>query len=356
MPAASEADLFGRVPAVSDVPGSSPFVFVCADPEALVPPLAQRRVLELLASGNLDLASPVSNEADLPELKRAPAFAYATPSGLEEVAALMADHAPGPMPVEGALPVFAVRRTALARVPGTLPLAELPAELARRGARLAADPGAYVHRYAEMDASERADLALHLPPNARRVLDVGCAQGATAEVLREMGVEEIFGIEPDPGDAALAARRYDRVWNMTLDGMAEPWEGCFDGVFFGDVLEHLDDPAAALRKVRPWLAESGRVIASVPNLATAAVIGDLLRGRFDYIPYSVLSGTHIRFFTRETLAQLFAACGYAVLEIAGTEPEPTPAVRELLAKLRGLPGASPDLAATELTIVAGLPE
>lgn len=256
------------------------------------------------------------------------------------------------MPVSGALPVFAVRRAALAGVPASLPLAELPSFLADRGARLAADPGAYVHRYGEMDASERTDLARHLPPDARRVLDVGCAQGATAGVLREMGVEEIFGIEPDPGDAALAAKLCDRVVTTTLDEVAEPWEGFFDAILFGDVLEHLDDPAAALRKVRPWLSESGRVIASVPNLATAAVIGDLLRGRFDYIPYSVLSGTHIRLFTRSTLEELFRACGYRVLEVVRTEPEPAPSVRELLEKLRRLPGASPDLAATELTVVA----
>jgi 2-polyprenyl-3-methyl-5-hydroxy-6-metoxy-1,4-benzoquinol methylase len=344
--------VFGREPAVRDAGGDSPAVFVCADPEALVPALAQQRLLDGLEKGGYDLVTAVSNEAPGADLRRAPPFAYATPSGLDEVSEIFAGSAAEPLPVSGALPVFAVRRVALEGLPPALPLAEAPAELLRRGGRLACDPGAYVHRYAEMDASERVDLAEKIPPGAKRVLDVGCAQGATATALRKMGVEEIFGIEPDPGDAALAAKRYDRVVASPLSEVSERWEGRFDAVLFGDVLEHLEDPAAALRQVRPWLSGSGRVIASVPNIATAAVIGDLLRGRFDYVPYSVLSGTHIRFFTRETLAELFESCGYLVLEIAGTAPEPTPEVRDLLGRLKLLPGASPDLAATELTVVA----
>lgn len=352
VPAASEASVAGRAPTVADVPGAAPVVFVCADPEALVPALVQRRLLSLLAGGGFDLATPVSNESEIGELRRPPAWAYATPSGLEEVASVFARSEAPPFSVSGALPVFAVRRSILTGLAPGLPLADLPAALLLRGARLAADPGAYVHRYGEMDASERADLAQRISPGSRRVLDVGCSQGATAAVLRQRGVREIFGIEPDPGDAAIASRRYDRVVARPLAEIAEPWDGFFDAVLFGDVLEHLLDPASALRTVRPWLCPAGRLIASVPNVATAAVIGDLLDGRFDYIPYSVVSGTHVRFFTRGTLAELLESCGYRVVEIEATESVPTPAVQELLEKLRRLPGASPDLAATELTVVA----
>jgi 2-polyprenyl-3-methyl-5-hydroxy-6-metoxy-1,4-benzoquinol methylase len=353
VPAAEETDLFGEVPRAGQARGSSPAVFVCADPEALVPPLVQQRLLEGLAESGFQLLAPVSNEAEFEEIRRAPAFAYATPTDLVEVAGLFASGGEGPRRVERlASPVYAVSRAALESLDPKVPLAEVPARLAEAGAAVGADFGAYVHRYGAMDASERGDLAARLPPGARRVLDVGCSQGASAEALRSAGAAEIWGIEPDAEDAARAARRYDRVLARPLEEVDEPWDGLFDAVLFGDVLEHLEDPARALVKVRPWLSERGRVVASVPNWGNAAVLRDLLEGRFDYIPYATLSGTHLRFFTRQSLTDLFEACGYRVEGIEGIEGTPTPSVHGFLEKARRLPGASPDLAVLEFLVVA----
>ncbi len=214
-------------------------------------------------------------------------------------------------------------------------------------------PGAYVHRYGDLGASERADLAERMPAGARSVLDVGCARGASARPLRSRGVEEIVGIEPDAGDARAAAQRYDRVVCSRLEAVrGEEWQGRFDAILFGDVLEHLEDPGLALEQVRPWLSPRGRIVASVPNVGHAAVVGDLLQGRFDYIPYSILSGTHVRFFTRRSLSDLFESCGYAPEEIAGVEPEPTPRVRACAERLAALSPGNADLAVTEFLIVA----
>ena len=105
-------------------------------------------------------------------------------------------------------------------------------------------------------------------------------------------------------------------------------------------------------RVRPWLAPGGALIASVPNLGHWAVVDDLLRGRFDYVPYSILSGTHVRFFTRRTLTDLFEACGYRVRAIDAVMLPPSPLGAARLARLRAFPGASPDLDASEFLAVA----
>src|SRR5439155_14506700 len=120
-----------------------------------------------------------------------------------------------------------------------------------------------------------------------------CSRGATAAALRARGVETIVGIEPDPEDAAAAALAYDRVFADRLEDVGEDLAGQFDAILFGDVLEHLEDPSDALCRVRPWLSERGVVVASVPNAGHWSILDDLLRGRFDYVPYSVLSGTHV---------------------------------------------------------------
>jgi 2-polyprenyl-3-methyl-5-hydroxy-6-metoxy-1,4-benzoquinol methylase len=337
---------------VADAAGESAIVLVHADPEAYLVPAAALRLTEgLAARSDLDLLLPVSNEPWCEEARLAPPFAYPTPTLLAEAAAAVAAAA-GPLrrAAAPASPVYAVRRSILAGLSPQTPLEAVPA--AGGGLRAAVDPGAYLHRYGAMDASPREDLAARVAPGAAAVLDVGCSRGATADALRARGVQRITGIEPDAEDAAAAAEVYDEVLCARLESVTADFTGRFDAVLFGDVLEHLEDPSEALVRVRPWLAPGGAVIASVPNLGHWAIVDDLIRGRFDYVPYSLLSGTHVRFFTRPTLVDLFEASGYRVrsIETVALPASPEGALRR--DRLRAFPGSSGDLDVAEFIAVA----
>jgi 2-polyprenyl-3-methyl-5-hydroxy-6-metoxy-1,4-benzoquinol methylase len=170
--------------------------------------------------------------------------------------------------------------------------------------------------------------------------------------LRKAGVQRVVGIEPDAGDAAQAEKLCDRVLPRRLENIREEFPGEFDAILFGDVLEHLIDPSEALARVRPWLSERGVVVASVPNLGHWSIVADLLEGRFDYVPYSILSGTHVRFFTRRTVEELFEACGYRVESTDTVTFDLSPEGSRKLELLKALPGASPDLTAAEFVVVA----
>jgi 2-polyprenyl-3-methyl-5-hydroxy-6-metoxy-1,4-benzoquinol methylase len=350
---AVRTDARGRRPAVADARGAAPIVLVQADPEAYLLPTAAGRLLEAVASANRDLVLPVTNEPWSEEARGAPVFAYHTPALLEEAVREVASR-PAPVRLAAAprSPVFAVRREVLAALPGGLPLDAVPEEAHRRGHRVFIDPGAYLHRYGDMDRQARADLVSKVPVGASSALDVGCSRGETARLLRKAGIARVVGIEPDAGDAAEAARLCDRVLAVALEDVREEFPGQFDAVLFGDVLEHLIDPSAALARVRQWLSPRGVVVASVPNLGHWSVIGDLLEGRFDYVPYSILSGTHVRFFTRRTLHDLFEASGYRIDSIETVTFPPSPEGARKLKLLAAIPGASEDLSTAEFLVTA----
>lgn len=154
----------------------------------------------------------------------------------------------------------------------------------------------------------------------KRVLDVGCAAGDFAEVLAGRGCR-VTGIELDP-EAALRAERYcERVIVgdvERLDVEGELAEETFDVVVFGDVLEHLKDPLATLKRLKPCLRPEGYAVASIPNVAHGSVRLALLRGMFRYRSLGLLDDTHLRFFTRESVEQLFEDAGFLITDMKRT--------------------------------------
>ena len=353
LPCGRRVETPGRRPTIADAAGEAPALLCVADPESYLLPEAAHRLVEGLREERWDVILPVSNEPWVEEARSAPPYAYPTPSLLEEAVRFMAtaprELCPARAPQS---PVFAARRDVLRALPQDLALDSVPQEAHRRGHRVAIDPGAYLHRYGEMDGQAREDLAQKVPSRTESVLDVGCSRGATAKALRASGVRRIVGIEPDAEDAKAAALVYDRVLPIPLEAVREEFPGEFDAVLFGDVLEHLVDPSAALTRVRPWLSPTGVVIASVPNLGHWSVVTDLLHGRFDYVPYSILSGTHLRFFTRRTVSNLFASCGYRLDTVDTVVLPASPSGAKDLARLARLPEASADLAVAEFLVVA----
>lgn len=164
---------------------------------------------------------------------------------------------------------------------------------------------------------DRPDVIPFVPPTAGRLLDVGCWKGALGRQLkrRSPGLV-VIGIEPDDAAAAVAATRLDRVIAGRFPEDLGPGEAPFDCVVFSDVLEHLVDPWEALRLTRSLLSNSGRVVAVIPNVRHVRVVVPLLlRGRWDYADTGLLDRTHLRFFTRATMIELFQSAGYTVESI-----------------------------------------
>ena len=158
------------------------------------------------------------------------------------------------------------------------------------------------------------ELVAGLVPRASRVLEFGCASGYMSQVLKERLGCSVVGVELFAEEAERARRHCERLVIGDVEALdlagALPGER-FDAVIFADVLEHLRQPEAVLRRVRP-LAEGGTVVASIPNIAHASVRLALLGGEFRYGDGGLLDRTHVRFFTRESIEELFESSGYAI--------------------------------------------
>ncbi len=104
-----------------------------------------------------------------------------------------------------------------------------------------------------------------VPPGGR-VLDAGAGRGRLVESLGAAGFDA-RGIDPAP--RATSAR----VSEGTIGGHEDSG---LDAVVLWHVLEHLDKPLAALRRVKGWLRPGGAVLVGVPNLGSlqASIAGE----------------------------------------------------------------------------------
>jgi SAM-dependent methyltransferase len=162
------------------------------------------------------------------------------------------------------------------------------------------------------------DLLDRLPLEATSVLDVGCGAGALgAEYKRRNPACCYSGIEWDRAAATTAATRLDRVANVDVEADPLPFgPGPFDCIVYGDVLEHLRDPWALLKRHAAALAGHGVVLISMPNAEHWSFAEQLLRGTWDYEPAGLFDRTHLRWFTAEMTARALAAAGLVPLDVA----------------------------------------
>ena len=166
---------------------------------------------------------------------------------------------------------------------------------------------------------DRPEVRALVPQGARRVLDLGCSMGAVGEALkRERGVE-VVGVEADPGFAAAARERLDRVVEADLEELLardDPGLGRFDCVVAADSLEHLRDPWSALAWAVSLLDEGGSAVVSLPNVRFFETFWQLgVRGTWPRREEGIFDRTHLRWFTLRDARALLEGAGLQVTEV-----------------------------------------
>lgn len=142
----------------------------------------------------------------------------------------------------------------------------------------------------------RRDRILDLLRPGQRVLDVGSGGGEFSYLLTQLG-QSVTGVEPNVGYAEYAMREYPLNIVRGFIGEAPLAPASFDLVTIWHVLEHTDDPAAVLRRLREVLVPGGMLVVEVPNIEATC-----------QSPRSTFHDAHLYHFNVATLKALASRC------------------------------------------------
>lgn len=163
---------------------------------------------------------------------------------------------------------------------------------------------------------KRMALVAQWLPDKARILDVGCAAGYFLRVVQRHG-HDVHGVELSPAIAkeAIAALGAERIHVGTLDDAVAAMNyqpASFDLVTLWDVIEHVPDPQAVLRRIRELIRPGGHLLLETQNVASRWA--RLLGPRWHHYKHH----EHLYHFTPATIRRLLADCGFAVRHVGSS--------------------------------------
>lgn len=156
--------------------------------------------------------------------------------------------------------------------------------------------------------AELNDLASTVP-----VLEVGCGDGSFTSALAQK-FSSVTGIDISAGQIAENMARLPGITFLQHD-VSEPLpleNGSFGVVWCSEVLEHLFDPAFALREMYRMLRPGGRLLLTVPYHGR---FKNILIALFKWDEHFIPSNPHIRFYTKRSLSRMVTAAGLQSIRI-----------------------------------------
>ena len=149
----------------------------------------------------------------------------------------------------------------------------------------------------------------------RRILDLGCGNGALCRELVDAGLQ-VSGVEPSL-DGIAAARRLvpqSNFYEMSVyDDPGKIPESGFDAVVSTEVIEHLFRPRALPLFARAKLRAGGILMLSTPYHGFLKNLAISLMNGWDSHHTPLWDGGHIKFWSRRTLTSLLEQSGFEVI-------------------------------------------
>jgi predicted O-linked N-acetylglucosamine transferase (SPINDLY family)/SAM-dependent methyltransferase len=186
------------------------------------------------------------------------------------------------------------------------------------------------------------DLLQFVPLEARRIVEVGCGDGAFAKAYKQRNpITNYTGVEADPARAQAARPHCDFVFNLDIEHAGpDLWDHVrgADCWVLDESLEHMDDPWSLLQKIRTNIAPGGKIVATLRNFQHWSLQARLNAGDLRYGPNGIEKARK-RLFTRGVMLEMFQQAGF---QISGGSARiiDEPAREKYLPAIRMMAGAS----------------
>lgn len=162
------------------------------------------------------------------------------------------------------------------------------------------------------------DLLRAIPLSSQRIIEIGCSSGVLAREYKKKNPDcNYFGVDIDATYTKLADRYCDQTQALNIENTNEEFflaQANRDCWIFGDTLEHFQDPWRILRKIRAVVPAHGCIVACIPNAQHWSIQVKLSLGDFRYEDSGLMDRTHLRWFTKQTIADLFRETGFCIIE------------------------------------------
>jgi SAM-dependent methyltransferase len=173
-------------------------------------------------------------------------------------------------------------------------------------------------------------LARDLDLKLGRAYEVGAAHGRHLQHFHKAGWA-VGGCEPSAKAAAQADSLFGVKLDVGTDADCLARQSGLDLLMIVHVLEHINDPASALRRIRDSLADDGHLFLEVPCAASP-----------ERLPPGWFAFEHLHYFTPETLLLLLDEVGFETVELRVTLDLPVGPVILVAAKKRHTPAPARD--------------
>ena len=174
------------------------------------------------------------------------------------------------------------------------------------------------------------------------VLEAECGLGETLARIKYLYPNsEVHGLEIIPEVVDIGSRRFD-ITCGNIETISLPSDKKYDCIILAGVLEQLRAPEEVLAKIKSHLTAKGYILANIANLMNANAIFALLTGSSAYQIAGMPDKTHLRFYTKNEILDIFDNAGYEIQDMHSIvlPGESTQAHPEFFKKLLSIEGVA----------------
>lgn len=154
-------------------------------------------------------------------------------------------------------------------------------------------------------------ILLQKKMNKKRVFEIGCGNGFTANMLSQLGCE-VIGIDPSITGVQIASKAYPHIQFFEGDAYEDLSKkyGVFPVVISLEVIEHCYYPRKFSKTFYDLLTENGIGIISTPYHGYLKYLVLAILGKMDKHLTALWDGGHIKFWSENTLHALLRETGF----------------------------------------------